>query len=440
MERHRIVAATLGDRLRTMEDNQPAAWAAVGGSARPNLHGMLRYPAMMVPCMQGDIIDAILDEVGTGGSRVVDPFVGSGTIMTEALLRGLDFTGVDINPLAVLTCEAKAAIDAGANVERAAVTTIQALRSDIVETVDVDFPWLSKWFDEPAARCLSRLRRSILAVPDQPARKVMWTVFAETIRVSSNSRTSTYKLHMRPEGDRVDPERIVANFEGALRQTLQRVRDYQALIAGRPESDPDIRILCDDVRRADIGTKDDRHRILVTSPPYGDNQTTIPYGQFSYLAVRWIPAEDLKGSDTLRSNTFALDTASLGGSLKTAKANGERIVGISPTLDRLVASAHSAGKGRGLRKVSNFVADLFDAFAQVRATTPGAAHWVITTGNRTAHGMPVALDEICRDIMCYLGGKPVAGLRRRLPGKRMPTRNSMGSLINTETTLVVEFA
>ena len=268
----------------------------------------------------------------------------------------------------------------------------------------------------------------------------MWTVFAETIRVSSNSRTSTYKLHMRPEGDRVDPERIVANFEGALRQTLQRVRDYQALIAGRPESDPDIRILCDDVRRADIGTKDDRHRILVTSPPYGDNQTTIPYGQFSYLAVRWIPAEDLKGSDTLRSNTFALDTASLGGSLKTAKANGERIVGISPTLDRLVASAHSAGKGRGLRKVSNFVADLFDAFAQVRATTPGAAHWVITTGNRTAHGMPVALDEICRDIMCYLGGKPVAGLRRRLPGKRMPTRNSMGSLINTETTLVVEFA
>ncbi|WP_204317152.1 hypothetical protein, partial [Klebsiella aerogenes] len=61
--------------------------------------------------------------------------------MTEALLRGLDFTGVDINPLAVLTCEAKAAIDAGANVERAAVTTIQALRSDIVETVDVDFPW-----------------------------------------------------------------------------------------------------------------------------------------------------------------------------------------------------------------------------------------------------------------------------------------------------------
>ena len=26
--------------------------------------------------------------------------------------------------------------------------------------MDVDFPWLSKWFDEPAAICLSRLRRS----------------------------------------------------------------------------------------------------------------------------------------------------------------------------------------------------------------------------------------------------------------------------------------
>lgn len=438
--KYRRVPRSLGHRLSRLQDEPPASWGAVGAKARPNLHGMIRYPAMMVPSMQGDIIDSILDDVSGGRSRIVDPFVGSGTVMTEALIRGLDFTGVDINPLAVLACEAKAAIDAGANVEGAAVTALNALRRDIDETIDVDFPWLSKWFDEPAARCLSRLRRSILAVPDQAARKVMWTIFAETIRVSSNSRTSTYKLHMRPEGDRVAPERIVANFECALRLTLQRVRDYQALIADRREGSPDIRILCGDVRHAAVGADGDDHRIVVTSPPYGDNHTTIPYGQFSYLAMRWIPAEDLKGPDALRSNTFALDTASLGGSLKAAEANGQRIAGVSPTLDRLVAGAIAADRGRGLRKVSNFVADLFDAFSQVRATTPGPAHWVITTGNRTAHGMPVALDEICRDILCYLGGRPIAGLRRPVPGKRMPTRNSISGLINVETTLVVEFA
>ncbi|WP_244496474.1 hypothetical protein [Methylobacterium indicum] len=432
--------SSLGHRLRALEDCPPSAWGQVGAKARPNLHGLLRYPAMMVPRMQGDIIDAILDDVGGGRTRVVDPFVGSGTVMTEALLRGLDFTGVDINPLAVLACEAKAAIDAGANMERAAVTTIQGYRFDTRETADVDFPWLSKWFDEPAVICLSRLRRAIMEVSDPGARKVMWTVFAETIRVSSNSRTSTFKLHMRPPDDRVPPERIVVNFENALRQTLQRVEEYRSLIAARPEAQPDIRLLCGDVRKTEIGNPGDGHRILVTSPPYGDNHTTIPYGQFSYLAMGWIPDDELKGADALRANTFALDTASLGGSLRNGQANGARIAGISPTLDRLIDAAPTTGKAKGLRKVSNFMADLFDAFAQVRASTPGGAHWVITTGNRTAHGMPVALDEICREMLCYLGGKPVAGLRRPVPGKRMPTRNKISDLINTETTLVVEFA
>jgi len=80
--------------------------------------------------MQGDIIDAIL-KYRPGPCRVLDPFVGSGTVMTEALVRDLDFTGVDINPLAALVCEAKAAIDAGADVEGAAQTVLTALRIDL---------------------------------------------------------------------------------------------------------------------------------------------------------------------------------------------------------------------------------------------------------------------------------------------------------------------
>jgi hypothetical protein len=39
------------------------------------------------------------------------------------------------------------------------------------------------------------------------ARKVMWTVFAETVRLCSNSRTSTYKLHIRKSEDRAAAER-----------------------------------------------------------------------------------------------------------------------------------------------------------------------------------------------------------------------------------------
>ena len=431
--------SSLEERLRELDACQPKAWGKTGAAARPNLHGLLRYPAMMVPCMQGDILDTILASTGTD-CAVLDPFVGSGTALTEALLRGLDFTGVDINPLAILVCEAKAAIDHGADVEGAVEVTIQACRLDLGETVDVDFPSLGKWFDEPSAVCLSRIRRSIQKIGEEGARKVMWMAFAETIRLSSNSRTSTYKLHVRPEGDRVNADRVMANFETSLSETLERVRGYRCEVESRGYRRPSVDLICGDVRRAEFRATSRGHRILITSPPYGDNHTTIPYGQSSYLAMSWIPPEDLKAECRLISSTHALDTASLGGSLKQGRTKAEALAGMSSALDTLVGDAENTGPGRGLLKVGNFMADLFEGFARIRDGWSESAHWVVTVGNRTAHGVHIPFDEICRDMLCSLGGKMVAAVERDLPNKRMPRRNGLSTLINKETTLVMEFA
>lgn len=304
-----IKSSPLQRRLLALEDSPPSAWSATGANARPNLHGLLRYPAMMVPRMQGDIIDAILASK-PGQCRVLDPFVGSGTVMTEALVRGLDFTGVDINPLAALVCEAKAAIDAGADVEGAAQVVLSTIRRDVSESIDAEFPGRTKWFDDDSSVKFSVLRRAIMEVADAGARKVMWTVFTETVRLCSNSRTSTYKLHIRKDDDRVAAERVLDTFEHHLRQALIRVREYRDLLQKRSKNRPSVRIICEDVRKADLKWSAADHQVLVTSPPYGDNQTTIPYGQFSYLAMRWIPMEDLPSSvaTKLMSNTNALDS------------------------------------------------------------------------------------------------------------------------------------
>ena len=58
--------------------------------------------------------------------------------------------------------------------------------------------------------------------------------------------------------------------------------------------------------------------LLVTSPPYGDNQTTVTYGQFSYLPLQWIPFEDIDESielDYLKT-TQEIDSKSLGGQIR----------------------------------------------------------------------------------------------------------------------------
>ena len=252
--------SALRRRLLDLETSPPVAWRETGANARPNLHGLLRYPAMMVPCMQGDIIDVILAH-RPGRCRILDPFVGSGTIMTEALVRDLDFTGVDINPLAALVCEAKAAIDAGADVEGAAQTVLAALRRDVCETIDVEFPGRAKWFDDASSVKFSILRRAIMQVAVIGERKVMWTVFAETVRLCSNSRTSTYKLHIRKTDDRVAAGKVLETFETHLRQALVRVREYRELLGDRAGDRPSVRIICDDARKAELDWASSDHQV-----------------------------------------------------------------------------------------------------------------------------------------------------------------------------------
>jgi len=432
---------SLADRLTELSSPPPPQWLETGLNARPNLHGLLRYPAMMVPRMQGDIIDTVLSSINKP-CDVLDPFVGSGTIMTEAMIRGLDFTGVDINPLAVLVCEAKKAIDYGADVENAAAQVLEVLSRDQRSSIDVDYKNREKWFSDESAEYFAKIRRAILRVDEQGARKVLWAVFAETVRLCSNSRTSTYKLHIRKPGDRVGVEKISTLFRSHLDETVERVKHYRSIISSRGAKRPAANIICDDIRRANLRSRNDRHQILVTSPPYGDNQTTIPYGQFSYLALRWIPKEDLpKGfREMLMANTHSLDSASLGGSIVNSEVKQDAMRAISRSFDQFVTVAIGSGKEKGIRKVSSFVYDFYEALKNIRGEYSGQAHWALTTGNRTAVGLTVPFDEICSDIISSLGGRSLVSLRRSLPVKRMPSRNSMGVMITTETTLVAEFS
>ena len=57
--------------------------------------------------------------------------------------------------------------------------------------------------------------------------------------------------------------------------------------------------------------------LICTSPPYGDNHTTVTYGQFSILPLLWIDKKDLHIWDETLLETFtAIDSASLGGRVK----------------------------------------------------------------------------------------------------------------------------
>ena len=119
-----IVTQQKGERMSVKEiveeikskDSLPEYWDFKGNDQREHVHSMIKYPAVMVPNMQGEIFDIILRHDNTI-SNVLDPFMGSGTILVEGCLRGLDVIGIDINPLSFLAVKVK--------LQRYAINTLQ---------------------------------------------------------------------------------------------------------------------------------------------------------------------------------------------------------------------------------------------------------------------------------------------------------------------------
>src|SRR5690606_3929916 len=136
---------------------------------------------------------------------------------------------------------------------------------------------------------LSKVRRAIRAEDALWARRFFWVALAETARATSNSRTSTFKLHIRTQED---IESRTCDPVGIFKKTLARnIQHYEEQATKLSESgqlvrghyQKDITVSLADVRK--IKGKADLD-IVVTSPPYGDNATTVPYGQYAQLCDR----------------------------------------------------------------------------------------------------------------------------------------------------------
>jgi len=76
-------------------------------------HTFYRYPARFSPQFAGAAIDTFTDP----GDLVLDPFMGGGTALVEAKVRGRHAVGVDINSLAVFLAQVKTTLLSSSQIE-----------------------------------------------------------------------------------------------------------------------------------------------------------------------------------------------------------------------------------------------------------------------------------------------------------------------------------
>jgi len=440
-----VLSDPLVDHIQAIQEGQSDNfWSFKGAARRKGAHALIHYPAMMVPTLQGRLLDAI-KQAHPKAKTVLDPFVGSGTILVESMSRGFDFTGLDINPLATLACLAKS----GPYFLQAFSEKCDSLSSRICadnqRSYYTSFQGRAKWFSDSVSLELSKIARGIEEEPQLWARRLFWLAMAKVIRITCNSRMSTYKLHIKP-ADACSDRDPIALFKDVLTEFAQHLRDQheqwtaQGLLQrGRY------------IGRIDIHLGDSRYLlgeqgiaksfdVVMTSPPYGDNATTIPYGQYSYLPMQWISKEDVCSgmSSILLENTHGIDSASLGGSRREAISRGVELM-------RKYDSAKQFGEGMPresseFKRFSAFFSDLEDCLEKICDATNVAGYQTWTIGNRHLGGRRVPMEKILVEMLAERQVQTVARIRRSIHAKKMAYRNSLAPTMDSETILVARKA
>lgn len=428
-------------QLERLSRHDREFWAFRGRAGRRQTQGLIQYPAMMVPEMQAVLVKAVTTADGQV-HRVYDPFVGCGTTMVESMRLGLDFVAQDINPLAILFCRTKSGPFHTQKLQEAVEDVVKWAAADRGRRFEASFPGLRKWFGSKAITELSRIRRAIRRVNHAWCRRVLWTGLAETVRLSSNSRTSTFKLHIRDSEEllerRVQPlqtfSTVVSDIGKRLDEEAQTLRQAGYLSRnGYYRGTIDIR-LGDSMKPV---PRTERHDLIVTSPPYGDNTSTVPYGQYSYLPLQWIDLQDVDptANPACIRSAYEIDARSLGGSRRNAVEQVADLLDVSPSLQKTLNRLEELPPDRKGR-IAAFVRDLDASLGSVVGTLRTGGYMIWTVGNRRVGGEAVPLDAIVGELLAARGVRQVARADRKIPSKRMANRNSIASTMCREAILV----
>ncbi|PZR31437.1 MAG: hypothetical protein DI538_21035, partial [Azospira oryzae] len=182
----------------TSEDS--TIWTCPDFNRREYVHSFFQYPAMMIPAVQKKLIEVII-ESKPSVKNMLDPFMGSATTLVSCMETGLNVYGCDINPLAILIARTRTGpyyVDA---VKEKYKELLSRINNDKSKKIEAKFKGINKWFKPKIKIELSRIVRAIRQEPRLSIRKFFWVILAETVRVSSNDRTSTFKLHIRSKED-----------------------------------------------------------------------------------------------------------------------------------------------------------------------------------------------------------------------------------------------
>ena len=366
------------------------------------------------------IARTLIEEYSPKGKfhTILDPYMGSGTTLVEATIKGIDSIGTDLNPLARMMTKVKTT-HYNEKIIKAQFIEISFQLSfyDASKVVNRNFERISNytyWYSEDVLLKLSYLHQLIEEyAADNDFFKL---ILAEIVREVSFTRNSEFKRF------RMSKE-MIANYKPNPFDLFEKKakRNIDGLCTYNKVSHRTNVTICDfnstdgiPHNIASEGTID----MVVTSPPYGDSRTTVAYGQFSRWANEWFGFDNAK----------TLDNELMGGrKCKEIKFN-------SIELANTLSEIHALDDKRYWEVIS-FLNDYSSSIQNVANTVRIGGRVCYVVGDRRVKGIQIPLDYFTAEMFEQSGFIHINTIVREIPNKRMPSltspTNKAGNYVQT---------
>jgi DNA modification methylase len=150
--------------------------------------------------------------------------------------------------------------------------------------------------------------------------------------------------------------------------------------------------------------------LVITSPPYGDSRTTVAYGQFSRLSLRWLGLEE------------NVDRTSLGAKPKDIYPGLP-----SDLLYKCIEKIANEDEKRA-REVFSFYMDLYSSIQIITKKVKRNGFVCFVVGNRRVKGLELPTDKISADFFEHQGFFHQKTIIRAISSKRMPIENAPSNI------------
>jgi hypothetical protein len=374
------------------------------------------FPARMAAGIALQAMPADSDQL-----RVLDPMMGSGTVLAMARARGHRGVGFDLDPLAVLISKVWTTANDPQEIRASAADVLDAAKDLLPDISDEDaYPlnaddetceFVTYWFDTDARRQLTALSTAIDCVPRSTTKDVLWCAYSRLIITKKVGASLARDLaHSRPHRyytqAPVKPfDKFTASIERVLANTIS------SKVADRG---PAPKIHLGDARKLPLSSES--IDLVVTSPPY---LNAIDYIRCSKFSLVWM-GERIADLRQVRAESVGAEAAK-----ETDLDNST----LSSVVDALRLKPKLSPKNE--RILIRYIVDMRDSIKEVARVLEEGGKAVYVVGENTVRGTYIRNSTIMSKLAEAVGLTQIERRTRALPANRRympPPSTNIGAM------------